>query len=143
MYRAALIAAHGPIPDDVYLNIKVQPHDYGGYNELEISYDADYPEQAAYAAAVQEGLSKWGDVHFTAPVIYDDIGVVRQGSIRRADDCVIGAIITTKRLIADGYATTREHKIVGNLTAAFPEWAAAADRRIATVTALQNSVSIL
>lgn len=141
VYRAALIAAYGAIPDGVYFNIKVRPHDLGGYAELEISYDPDYPDQATYAVAVEEGLSKWMDVNFTAPVIYDDIGVVREGSLRRADECVIGALVTSKRLIADGYATTREHKIVTNLTGAFPEWAAIADGRIATIMALQTSVA--
>lgn len=138
VYRAALVAAHGPVPQDVYVSIKIQPHDFGGYAELQITFDPDYPEQQAYAAAVEDGLSKWLDVNFTAPVIYDDIGVVREGSIRPASECVIGALVTSKRLVADGYATAREHRIVANLSAQYPEWAALADQRIATIAGLAS-----
>lgn len=136
VYRAALVAAYGPVPQDVSLSIKVQRHDFGGYVELQITYDPDYPEQQAYAAAVEEGLSKWLDVNFTAPVLYEDIGVVRDGSMRPAAECVIGALVTSKRLITDGYATTREHRIIANLTAQYPEWAALADQRITTIAGL-------
>lgn len=136
VYRAALVAAYGPIPPDVYLGIKIQRHDFGGYVELQIKFDPAYPEQQAYAEKVEDGLSKWLDVNFTAPVTYVDIGIVREGSLRRVDECVIGALVTSKRLIADGLSTEREHRIVANLAAQYPEWAATADKRIATIAGL-------
>jgi hypothetical protein len=142
VHRAALIAAYGPMPADVYLSIKIRGHDFGSYAELELIYDPDYEDQAAYAANIEDGLSMWIDANFTAPVIYDDIGVMRPGSLRRAFDCIVGALVTSKRLIADRYGTPRERDVVANLTAAFPACAEIADMRIATVAALQTANSV-
>lgn len=137
VHRAALIAAYGPMPAGVYLSIKTRLHGFGSYAEIEMIFDPDYDDQAAYAAQIEDGLSRWLDVNFAAPVIYDDIGVMRPGSLRRTFDCIVGALVTSKRLIADGDATPRDHRIVDNLTAMFPACAEIADMRAAKVAALQ------
>ena len=127
VYRAALIGIHGPLPKGVSMPVTTHAHDFGSYADLTVSFDADDVDARRYAAAIETGLSTWLDANFSAPVIYDAGSQPRPGSVRQEQDCIIGALVTCRRLIADGYATDREHRIVANLTAAFPGCATLAD----------------
>lgn len=122
-YRAALVALHGLPPAGVQLPVRTYPHDFGGYAAIEVRVSPTDPSAARYAAALETGLTHWIAANFTAPIDYDDRSQPKAGSVRDANACIIGALVTCRRLIADGYATDRERTIITNLTAAFPSCA--------------------
>lgn len=113
--------------------IRTHRHDFGSYAELEIRYDADDTAAASYAIEVEQGLSTWLEAGISPPVEYDDRGIERSGSRRTAADCIVGALVSARRLVADGYATAREHRLVANLAAAYPSCAASAEQLFASL----------
>ena len=132
VYRAALIAVHGPPPAGVTLAIRAHRHDFGSYTELEARFDDDATARD-FAAAIEDGLGRWLDAGFTAPVVYDDGGRERPDTRRMAVDCVVGALVCARRLVAGGYATERETRTIAHLTAAYPTCAVMADELLATI----------
>ena len=122
-YRAALIAIHGLPPAGVHMPVRTYPHDFGSYAALEVRFQPSDEAATRYAAALETGLTHWVSANFAAPVTYDDRSQPQAGTVRDANACIICALVTCRRLIADGYATDRERSIVTNLTAAFPSCA--------------------
>ena len=133
VYRAALIAVHGPPPAGVTLAIRANRHDFGSYTELEARFDGNDAVACDFAAAIEDGLSHWIDAGFTAPVDYDDGGRERPDTRRMAVDCVVGALVGARRLVAGGFATERETRTIAHLTAAYPTCAVMADELLATI----------
>ena len=131
VYRAALIARYGPPPAGAHLVVTTTDHDFGRYAALIVRFSADNPAAAAYAGAVENGLTRWMSGGFIAPVDYDNDGspVTR----RTADASVAAAIVLARRLIADGYGTEREHQIDAHLSAAYPGCAQLAADTIAAL----------
>lgn len=130
VYRAALIARFGEPPEGSRLAIKTSSHDFGSYAEVEIRFDSNDAEHIAYFERIEAGLGTWLEANFTAPVLYDRRGQPQPGSIRPAVDCVVGALMTSLRLAADGYATEREQSAIANLSTAFPACATIAIDRL-------------
>ena len=130
VYRAALIARFGVPPEGARLAIKTHSHDFGSYAEVEIRFDRDVAEHVAYFELVEGGLGSWLEANFTAPVLYDRRGQPQQGTIRPAIDCVVGALMTSLRLVSDGFATDREQLAVANLSRAYPACAVLAVERL-------------
>lgn len=135
VYRAALIGRFGEEPAGACLGIVRHNHDFGSYHELVLKYDRHCEAAARYAEAVENGLRRWFDAGFIAPVEYDDNGAVRPGSQRTLGECVMGTLVRLKRLIADGYGTERDAQIVLNLECHYPGHAEAAERQIAEIVA--------
>lgn len=121
-YRAALIAVHGPPPAGVTLAIRAHRHDFGSYTELEERFDDEDAAARDFAASIEDGLGRWIDAGFTAPVVYDDGGRERPDTRRMAIDCVAG-----------GFATERETRTIAHLTAAYPTCAVMADELLASI----------
>lgn len=71
-YQAALIARFGPPPAGARFTRQGNDHDFGRYHELALRFDPADDAEAAYATLVDEGLARWIDAGFTAPVEYPD-----------------------------------------------------------------------
>ena len=131
VYRAALIAKFGPPPGAVRMAITTHPHDFGRYAELEIRFDSDDPVAVAYFELIEDGLGKWLEVNFTAPVEYDDQAKAIKGSQRKAVEVIAGGLATSRQLVLAGIATDREHSAIKHLEAAYPDIAAEVSIRLA------------
>lgn len=73
-YRAALIAHYGPPPEGARLRVIGNPHDFGTYYEVYVSFDNEDKAAADYALSVEQGLARWEDAGFPAPYSYGSRG---------------------------------------------------------------------
>lgn len=135
VYRAALIGRFGEEPAGACLGLLRQGHDFGSYTELVVKYDTRSEAAASYAETVADGLRRWFDAGFIAPVAYEENSQVRPGTKRTLDECITGTLVRLKLLLADGYGNDRDQTIVLNLEARYPGHAEAAERRTAEIRA--------
>lgn len=131
-YRAALIARFGPPPFGCALVPAINRHDFGLYHSVALTIEESARGDAAiehYAAAVRNGLEHWHEAGFAPPVRYDDaVGTTDRGSI---SDIILGAFETTRPGPDGGFAIADFATLHANLTAAFPDLAAAFAARAA------------
>ena len=133
VYRAALIARAGPPPAGVDIKPAHNAHDFGSYHDLIVVFDPDDESGAHYADLVADGLARWHDGGFIAPVAYDDSSQPRANTEMSVADCIIGTIIRLTRLIRDGYGTPADAAAVSHLRQAYPAQAVTADERLAAL----------
>lgn len=133
-YKCALIARYGQPPTGCRLAGLSNRHDFGRYVTLVLHIENELDEAvAAYAEAVEEGLGRWIEAGFTAPVTYEGECPV----VTRHDpsEIVIGALMTT-RPGPDGHFPVADFAALHrNLAAAFPAEAGEAASRLAAATA--------
>lgn len=98
-------------------------------------YDDADPAALAWAAAVDEGLARWIDAGFLAPVLYDAASQVREAVYTDHFDAARRVIVTLERLRIDGYGADWEAVAIAHLRRAYPREAEDADqllRQLAT-----------
>jgi hypothetical protein len=129
-YRLAVIALHGLPPEGCRLAAYANHHDFGIYRTLVLHIDDEADAHvAAYAEAVEEGLSSWISACFSPPVEYD--GCVATIPRREATELLIGALLVSRPRPDGTFAIPDFERVHTNLTAAFPEAAEAARARLA------------
>lgn len=124
VYRAALIATHGPPPDGVELAAETNRHDFGTYCELVAVVETGAEARAdvvAYVDAVEEGLGSWISAGFTAPILYDR-RAVPVGERRTAQDVIASAMLITRPGPGGTFFPAGNEVLHRNLLEAFPEW---------------------
>lgn len=139
-YRAALIACHGAPPAGAAFHVERNIHDFGTYRELAVRYDPDDDAAVAWAFTVEDGLARWLDADFLAPVIYDGRGQVEEFAASDHFDAARRAMLLMDRLRIDGYGTVEQAIRIARLRAAYPAQADDVDqllRQLATETRLR------
>lgn len=139
-YRAALIACHGAPPTGAAFHVERNVHDFGTYRELAVRYDPEAEMAVTWAYAVEEGLARWLDADFPAPVIYDDRGQVDEFACTDHFDAARRAMLLMERLRIDGYGTVDQAVRIARLRAAYPAQADDVDqllRQLATKTGVR------
>lgn len=67
-YIEAIRKVCGPEPEGARLTIKSQPHDFGSYLEVAVTFDGNNEQAAAYAAKCDEKAPKtWAEAEMVAP----------------------------------------------------------------------------
>lgn len=131
-YRAALIARYGPPPFGCKLIPAVNRHEFGIYHSVAFAIEEaarGHAEVERYAAAVEDGLGHWHEAGFAAPVRYDDaVGTADHGSIA---EIILGALTTLRPDAAGRFPIADFAVLHANLSAGFPDLAAAAEKRAA------------
>ncbi|MDJ0277683.1 hypothetical protein QLH51_12835 [Sphingomonas sp. 2R-10] len=127
-YRAALTACHGKPPEGAAFHIERNVHDFGTYRELAVGYDADYEAAAAWAYRLEDGLARWLDADFLAPVIYDRRSQVEEFACTDHFDAARRAMLLMERLRIDGYGTVGQAIRIAHLRAAYPTQAEEVDQ---------------
>lgn len=141
-YRAALTACHGAPPAGAAFHVERNVHDFGNYRELAVRYDPDDETAVAWAFAVEEGLARWLDADFLAPVAYDDRGQVDEFACSDHFDAARRAMLLMERLRIDGYGTAQQAVRIARLRAAYPTQADEVDqllRQLATEARVRSS----
>ncbi|WP_230771769.1 hypothetical protein [Sphingomonas sp. Leaf4] len=131
-YRAALIACFGPPPEGCHFGIQDNHHDFGTYRTLVLSIDpvmADDQTVVAYVEQVEGGLASWIEVGLTAPVEYDARS--QAVTVRDLRDVIVSALLVTRPTTDGSFPVADFSTLHGNLTAAWPDEAAAARARVA------------
>jgi hypothetical protein len=129
-YMLAVIALHGLPPKGCRLAPYANAHDFGTYRTLVLHIDDEADETvAAYAEAVEEGLSSWISACFSPPVEYD--GCIATIPRREHSEVLIGALLVSRPRPDGTFAIPDFERVHTNLTAAFPEAAEAARARLA------------
>jgi len=70
-YIEALRKVYGPEPENAYLSIKRESHDFGTYFEVVCRFDDTDQAAVDYAYKVEDGLTLWSEAEMEAPVKYD------------------------------------------------------------------------
>jgi hypothetical protein len=70
-YMAALQKVHGPAPSGSQFSVHANRHDFGVYREVRFHFDPENEEHYAYMNKVENGLDRWDEADFWAPVKYD------------------------------------------------------------------------
>lgn len=133
VYRAALIGRFGAEPEGACLRIVSQGHDFGTYVELVLRYDSSKELAVSYAEAVEQGLRRWKDAGFEAPIAYGPEGSIVAGSQLSVDECIIRAMVRLRRLVVADYGTVRDKEIILNLERHYPGHAREAEKRLAEI----------
>lgn len=129
-YRLAVIALHGLPPSGCRLASYANRHDFGTYRTLVLHIDDEAdPAVAAYAEAVDEGLSSWISACFSPPVDYD--GSIASIPRRDPAELAIGALLVSRPLPDGTFAVPGFETVHTNLSSAFPAAAEAARARLA------------
>ena len=76
MYIKALEKKLGPPPEGCFFRVRANAHDFGTYLEAVFHYPDDSREGSEYATKAENGLAKWADVGWWAPVWYVERRVV-------------------------------------------------------------------
>jgi hypothetical protein len=71
IYIEALRKVYGPEPENAFLMIKRESHDFGSYFEVVCRYDDTDAEAVDYAYKVESGLGTWAEAEMQAPIFYD------------------------------------------------------------------------
>lgn len=128
VHRAALIARYGCPPDGVRLTSEGQSHDFGRYYELIVTWDEDVEVASAYAEAVSQGLARWMDAGFLAPVIYDAKSQAREVVYSDHFDAARRVMVTLERQRVEGFGSAGEAMAIAALRQAYPSETDAVDQ---------------
>ena len=133
VYRAALIARHGPPPAGCRFHRIDNSHDFGRYHTLGIIVDAfGNPAVTAYFEAIEEGLGSWIEAGFAPPVTYrGSIGYAARTDLA---EIVVGALATTRPDYHGHFPIASSAQLHANLRAGYPTEAAIYDERRCGVT---------
>jgi hypothetical protein len=71
-YIAALQKVYGKEPESSYFTAYSNAHDLGNYREVRYCFDGENPDHCAYMSKVENGLARWDEADFWAPVKYSD-----------------------------------------------------------------------
>ncbi|OYX95387.1 MAG: hypothetical protein B7X90_17390 [Novosphingobium sp. 17-62-19] len=134
-YRAALTAALGLPPEGYAFEVVDNLHDFGTYSTVRLRCPTDgahYDE--AYEALAENGLAHWHEAMMPAPYDYAPdstwTAICQHSPSREA----IERALITSRPAADGtFALDLFARIHANLRAGYPDHAARADLRIASI----------
>lgn len=137
VYRAALIARFGPEPGITRMKPALNTHDFGCYYDLVVAFDGDDPAELAYAEQVANGLSRWLDGGFPAPVAYDEASQPRPQSETGVQDSIVSVLLVGSQLIRDGFGTDGDRTRIAHLRKAFPAAATIVDRRLVEIPPLR------
>jgi hypothetical protein len=129
-YKLAIIAMHGMPPAGSRLSVYANRHDFGTYRTLVLHIEDEADEAvAAYAEAVEEGLSTWLSACFAPPIAYDGKAVTI--AQRDPTELVISALLVSRPAPDGSFAIPDFERVHTNLSAAFPDAAEAARARLA------------
>ncbi|BAI99019.1 hypothetical protein Sj15T_10160 [Sphingobium sp. TA15] len=134
-YRAAIIATHGRPPDGVSLRPARCAHDFGSYVEIQAHYDPADPTACTYAEQIENGLARWLDAGFLAPVRYRDDSQIEEYIYQDHFEAARRVMLTLERQRIDGFGTAAEAAAIAHLRAEYPRQSEEADqllRQIAT-----------
>ena len=120
VHRAALIARYGCPPDGVRLTSEGQPHDFGRYYELVVTWDEDDETACAYVEGISHGLARWIDAGFLAPVLYDAKSQVREVTYTDHFDAARRVLVTLERQRVEGFGSAGEALAIAALRQAYP-----------------------
>ncbi|OYZ30446.1 MAG: hypothetical protein B7Y31_12760, partial [Novosphingobium sp. 16-62-11] len=134
-YRVALTAALGLPPEGYAFEVVDNLHDFGTYSTVRLRCPTDgahYDE--AYEALAENGLAHWHEAMMPAPYDYAPdstwTAICQHSPSREA----IERALITSRPAADGtFALDLFARIHANLRAGYPDHAARADLRIASI----------
>lgn len=124
-YRAALQAKFGPPPEGCQFTTCNNRHDFGTYQTLAIKvwdHTADRDDVVAYVLMTEDGLARWIEAGFRAPVEYEGSDPIL-GSVRRVEDCIISALKITRPGVDGRFPIPDFAVLHGNLSAIYPDLA--------------------
>lgn len=136
VYRAALIARFGPPPPRAEISCAHNTHDFGNTIDLVVFYDDDDDGPgggAAWAESVADGLARWQDGGFIAPIVYDAAGQPSLCSLSDVRESIVTTIVRLTRLVRDGYGTDADRSMIANLRSAYSSHSVTADERLAVI----------
>lgn len=128
IYRAAIVARWGSPPSGGKLESAICRHDFGNYAELQARYNPEDETACAYVEAIENGLAKWIDVGFLAPVHYDAASCVIETNYSCRNEAVCRVIVSLERQRIDSFGSPAEAIFLANLRQAYPQSAAEADQ---------------
>lgn len=127
-HRAALIARYGRPPAGFAMRAMSCQHDFGSYIDLVAVLDASDEAHGEYLLRVEQGLSRWIDVGFLAPVLYDDRSQTIEANYTDHFHAAQRVIVTLERQRIDGYGSPLEASAIAHLRAEYPAQAEQADQ---------------
>lgn len=134
-YRAALTAALGLPPEGYAFEVVDNLHDFGTYSTVRLRCPTDgalYDE--AYEALAENGLAHWHEAMMPAPYDYAPDSTWTAICPHSPSREAIERALITSRPAADGtFALDLFARIHANLRAGYPDHAARADLRIASI----------
>lgn len=133
-YRAAIIAVYGVPPAGVSLTGVGNDHDFGRYMDLQAHFDPDDEDACRYVEQIENGLARWIDAGFLAPVLYDG-AQAREIVYSDHFDAARRVMVTLERQRISGWGSPAEAAYIAHLRTAYPREAEQVDqllRQIAT-----------
>lgn len=137
-YHAAIVARYGPPPPGVCLRRTSCAHDFGTYVELQAVSNSADDGACAYLGEVENGLARWMDVGFSAPVIYDERSQVRERVYIDQFEAVRRVLVTLERQRIHAWGSAAEAAYIANLRAAYPAQAEEADQLLRQINTEQE-----